>query len=395
MGRIQTLFSSRRSFVLSLVALGASAIVLVWFGMRVILDSSDGRLISSISEASAPGFEAIVEKTPTALVFAVDESGQLQAATLLSLTAEGEGGVMTIPVDTDVYIGLSPGVVVPITLQALYAGNGSEPARTALGELLNLQFSATVVVKATDWVELVSSAGPLTVSNPSDVTTVDGVVLFPKGSIALSADQAWPYVSTSSADQSELDLALRQQAFWKAWMAAMGSQGTEAARTIPASDGLGRYISALSGDRLTLLTLPVVPAGGTPVQYRLAPGVTGAAAISPIVPLPEGAPGRRPRMKVLDGTGTLDNARGPAVVLAAGGGQIDVLGNAAAFGTPTTQIIYFDPAQLPAAERMRAVLGFGEVVESRQTNSALDLTVIIGDDYESRSPTTSSGGTGA
>ena len=389
---------SRRGLVLTLTALAAVAVVLVAFGMRAILDSSDGRLVAAVSDRSKPGFEAIVDKTPTALVLATDDSGQLDSATLLALTAEGDGGVMSIPVQTDVYLATAPGVVLPITLQALFGASGPDAARQSLGELLNLDFTDTIVLSSTDWATLVAPVAPLTVSNPAPVVGDDGSEAFPKGSISLAADQIWPFLSSPAAGQSELDRSLRQQAFWKAWLSALGAQGSDADAASQPSGVLGRYLSQLSGDRLTLQTLPVtdVVGTGTPgVQYRLAPGVTGADAISAIAPLPEGSPGRRPRLKVLDGTGDLANAEGPAIVLAAGGGQVDIIGNADSFGAATTQIFYFDAAQLPAAERMRSLLGVGEVVESRQSNSALDLTVIIGDDYQSRSSTTSSGGTGA
>jgi hypothetical protein len=70
-----------------------------------------------------------------------------------------------------------------------------------------------------------------------------------------------------------------------------------------------------------------------------------------------------------------------AIVLAAAGAQVDVVGNARAFGTPTTQFVYYDPAMEADARRLRDALGVGEVVQSEQTNSATDLTVVLGDDY--------------
>jgi hypothetical protein len=68
-------------------------------------------------------------------------------------------------------------------------------------------------------------------------------------------------------------------------------------------------------------------------------------------------------------------------VLAAAGGQIDVIGNARTFGAETTEFIYYEATSKDAALKMRDALGVGEVVESTQTNSATDLTVILGDDY--------------
>ncbi|CAB4951384.1 unannotated protein [freshwater metagenome] len=388
---------SRRGFLIALAILVGLGLALVVFGARVILESSDGRMLSAESDTTKPGFEAIVEKTPTALVMATTEDGQLDSVTLLSLTSESEGGIMSIPVQTNVYIAPTPGVILPITLQALYAANGAATATAALGELLNLNFTDTVIVKSSEWQSLVSPVSALAVSNPSAVV-VAGEEVFAKGSIQLPAENVWSYLSTRSDGGSELDRASRQQAFWRSWLAAIGTAGGSSALQVPTSSGFGRYLRNLAGDQLTVETLPVTELPATeevPLQFRLAPGLTGPSVIAAIVPFPDGAPGRRPRLKVLDGTGELANAEGPAVLLAAGGGQVDIIGNAAEFGVESTEITYFDPAQLEAANRMRSVLGVGDVVESRQTNSALDLTVTIGADYQSRSTTTSLGGPGA
>jgi hypothetical protein len=103
--------------------------------------------------------------------------------------------------------------------------------------------------------------------------------------------------------------------------------------------------------------------------------------VASIIPFPEGAPGARPRLRVLDGTGELDNGVSAAIVLAAAGAQIDVIGNARSFGQTTTQFVYYDDAYAVEAQKLRDALGVGEVVRSEQTNSATDMTVVLGEDY--------------
>jgi hypothetical protein len=97
---------------------------------------------------------------------------------------------------------------------------------------------------------------------------------------------------------------------------------------------------------------------------------------------------------VVDGTGQLDAAQGAAVVLAAGGGQVDIIGNSRIFGFKKTQIVYYDESQKSAAEKMRDVLGIGEIIQSTQGSSALDLNITIGEDYLERSGTAPDGGSG-
>ena len=84
---------------------------------------------------------------------------------------------------------------------------------------------------------------------------------------------------------------------------------------------------------------------------------------------------------MLDGTGQLDNGVSAAIVLAAAGAQIDVIGNARSFGHATTQFVYYDDAFAAEAQKLRDALGVGEIVRSDQTNSATDMTVVLGEDY--------------
>lgn len=365
----------RRSiFVVAGSLLAIAAVALVWVGVKVVLGSSDGKLVTRIDDRAAPGFEAIVEKTQTGLVLMVDDDGTLTSATVVALGSETTGGVLSIPVETDVYVSLSPGLAAPVALVDLVNSSGTDAAATALGELLNLGFTDIMVLRPSDLAARIPST--LTVNNPAAVTDADGTVVFAKGSITLPAGDLWRYISSTSPSEEPAVHAARQEAFWKAWLAAGDPAGEGGA-------GIDAYLDALAADQVTYQTLPiseVAAVDGSPTRFRLAPGVTGAAAVAPIVPLPEGAPGRRPRLRVVDGTGQLDAAQGAALVLAAGGGQVDIIGNSRLFGFIKTQIVYYDEAQKVAAEKMREVLGVGEIVQSTQTNSALDLTITMGED---------------
>lgn len=380
----------RRSPALLVAAavLSVAAVALVWVGVQVVLGSSDGKLVTKIDDRAAPGFEAVVAKTQTGLVLMIGDDGVLTSATVVALGSETTGGVLSIPVETDVYMALGPGLAAPVALRELVSTAGPDAAATALGELLNLGFSDVVVLRPADLGQRISST--LTVNNPTAVTGPDGAVLFAKGSITLRAEELWPFLSSTSASEEPAVRVARHEAFWKAWLAS-GRSGSAG------SSGIDEYLSALASDQITYQTLPVtevIVADGQQERLRLSPGVTGAEAVAPIVPLPEGAPGRRPRIRVVDGTGQLDAAQGAAVLLAAGGGQVDIIGNSRIFGFAKTQIVYFEDSQKEAAEQMRAVLGVGEIVQTTQTNSALDLSITIGEDYLERFGPQASGGAG-
>ena len=376
------------AFLIAGGVLAVAAIALVWVGVQVILGSSDGKLVTKIDDRSAPGFEAVVAKTQTGLVLMIGDDGVLTSATVVALESETTGGVLSIPVETDVYMALGPGLAAPVALRELVSTSGTDAAAGALGELLNLGFSDVIVLRPADLRERIAST--LTVNNPTAVTGADGAVLFAKGSIALRPDELWPFLSSSSAAEEPVVRAARQEAFWKAWLASARSANG-------GSSVINEYLSALASDKVTYLTLPVTSvavADGQQARLRLSPGVTGAEAVAPIVPLPEGAPGRRPRLRVVDGTGQLDAAQGAAVVLAAGGGQVDIIGNSRIFGFTKTQIVYFEDSQKEAAEKMRELLGVGEIVQTTQTNSALDLSITIGEDYLERFGPPTSGDAG-
>jgi hypothetical protein len=267
-------------------------------------------------------------------------------------------------------------------LRAVYDTSGIEAFRASLSSLLDLNFGDTQVVRAGDWAGLTSPSAPLTVNSPDPVAGADGAVLFPKGSIELSASEVWPYISGRGANESDLARMIRLQAFWKGWLTAIGSRGPGAV-SIPTDVGLGRFLTGLGADQVQYETLPVTvttPDAKGNEQFRGDPEAL-AQAVASIIPFPEGAPGVRPRLRVLDGTGQLGNGVSAAVVLAAAGAQIDVVGNARSFGQATTQFVYYDDAYAEQARQLRDALGVGEVVRSEQTNSATDLTVVLGEDY--------------
>ena len=118
--------SGRRRLLVIALALIVIAAILVWFGVRTILSSSDGRLVTRIADPSAPGFEAVVEKTPTDLILAVGDDGSLASATILALSSDTKGGVLTVPVETDVYVATSTGLVAPVALGDYVVQSGTD-----------------------------------------------------------------------------------------------------------------------------------------------------------------------------------------------------------------------------------------------------------------------------
>ena len=367
----------RLGYPVALVLLILAIPALVFVGLRVILDSTDGQLVRRVTDPAAPGYEAVLEPTPTDLVVAVDANGKLDSATILALSSDGSGGVMSVPAGTIVPLGTGA-----LSLRYIYDNFGIEAFTNSVGDLLDLTFGEVQVIPSGDWAGLVGPAAPITVVNPDPVAGPNGTVLFPQGTLELRADEVWPYISGRGPRESDLARLIRVQAFWKGWLSAVGTKG-DTGLNIPTDTGLGRFVAGLSTDQVQYATLPVsatTPDAQGREQWSGDPEAM-AQAMAAIVPFPEGAPGARPRLRVLDGTGELSNGVSAAIVLAAAGAQIDVVGNARSFGQSTTQFVYYDDASAAVAQKLRDALGVGEVVRSDQTNSATDLTVILGEDY--------------
>ncbi len=366
----------RFGFPALVVLLALCVPLLAWGGFRVILDSSDGQLVKRVTDPNAPGYEAVVTKTPTDLVVLVDANGKLDTAMVLALTGEGTGGVLLIPANT--LIGNAYG---QFPLAQYFASGGLAAARDAVGQLLNLGFSESQEVKSTEWATLVGPYAPLTVNSPDPVTDAKGAVVFPKGSQQLTAAQAWTYLSTRGTKESDLNRLLRTQAFMKAWFGAVGRSSTPL--PIDQTSGLGKFVSTLARDPLVefqILPVTATPGEGGVTNYTMQ-AQAAQDTVASMVPFPDGAPGARLRLRVLDGTGQLSNGIGAAIVLNAAGGQTDVVGNAKSFGQQTTQFIYFDGVSEKSARTLRDALGMGELVSSTASNSASDVTVILGADY--------------
>lgn len=372
------------AFVLVVVPL------LVFAGLRVILDSSDGKLIKRVTDPAAPGYEAVVEKTPTALAAVVATDGSLDSVVVFALTSDTSGGVLLIPgsLGVETTFGLFP-------LTTLWKLGELEPVATEVGKTLNLSFTESFVIASSDWATLVGPYAPLTLSTLDAVRDAKDAIVFPKGSVSLKPDQVATFLTSRSSKDSDLNRLVRQELFWKAWLQKVKSSASPF--PTPTTSGIGRYIAAVARGQLSVSELPVVlgpialPAlGGSQtyiVQQSAAP-----ASVAAIVPFPDGAPGRRPRMRVLDGTGKLSNGITAAIMLNAAGGQVDVVGNAKSFGQARTQIIYFEGTTEAQAKTMQSALTMGEIVASKQSNSGADMTVVLGEDFVAKFGPSSGGG---
>lgn len=366
-----------------LLALFATGLGLTWAGTRIIRSSTQGEVVEPVRDPAAPGYEALVDPTPTLAVLH-DVDGSLDAITVLTLPDpdDGGGGVLFVPtrvVDDLVLFGVSP-------LETAYdLGATPEVQAEIVGDLLGAGIGEVVVVDADRWAGLVAPVAPLLIDNPDDLE-VDGEVRFPAGDLELGPDDVGPYLEARHDGESDLARLFRHETLWLAWLEAVGDAGGAEAVPGELESGLGRFIRELARGRVVSTTLPVErsPRDEPGAEPTFLPDVEGiAAVIEDLVPFPRSPrPGVRERVRVLSGTDDVDASRRVAPLLPAVGVEVVIVGNAPSLDVERTTIAYVGPGHEAAAQDLRDLLGVGEVVVDPRPSDVVDITVTLGADHD-------------
>jgi len=376
------------SVLSALVLLGllATGLGLTWTGARIIRTSTEGRVVEPVDDPAAPGYEALVQPTPTLAVLH-DLDGGLDAITVLTLPDpdHGGGGVVLVPtrtVDDLPVFGESP-------LETLYdLGSTPQVQAEVVGDVLGVGIDEVVVVDADRWAGLVAPVAPLVVDNPADVE-VDGDVLFPEGKVELAAGDVGPFLEARGDDETDLDRLLRHEQLWRAWLDAVAAAGGADAVPGELESGLGRFVRGLAAGAVEVATMPVdrpdeeddEEDGGEATYVPDRDGIE--ALVARLVPFPRSPrPGERERVRVLSGTPDLEAARRLAPDLPPLGLEVVIVGNATSLDNERTTIAYAAPQHEAAARDVRRLLGVGEVLADPRPSDVVDITVTLGADHE-------------
>ena len=363
--------------VLLLAGLG-----LVFAGWEIVRDSTEGDVVSEVEDPSAPGYEALVETTPTMVLFH-DTGTELDAITVLTLPdPDGEGGgVVLVPRRTVTELpvfGEGP-------VEVAYDLGDDRVGAEAVGLLLGAAMAERTVVDDERWAELVEPVGPITVDNPNEIE-IDGEVVFPIGEIALDPDEVGPYLRALGEDESDLARLFRHELFWEAWLDAVAADGTVGAVPGELDSGIGRFVRTIASGEAVVESLPVEPGPGDRFGEEPTFYLDQDAAptlLEPLVPFPVSpAPGLRARVRVLNGTSELSEAVTAARSLRSADVEIVLIGNAASSDVTETTVRYFGVEHRDEAEDIADLLGVGEVLEDPRPSDAVDITVTLGADYE-------------
>jgi hypothetical protein len=346
-------------------------------GAKTVLNSRAGKVAERNLDPRAPGYLAIVEPTPTALVIQHDATGQPVSLTVLALgTGDAGGSVLFVPLDTKLF---TPALFVD-RVRTAFKQNGDAALASVTGRLLGIGFDKVVPVGDAEWAQLVAPVSPLHIDNPVAMTL--GEATLPQGPIDLPADEVAGYLAAQVEGQDDLDRLERQQLVWQAWLNAIAEAGTA---TVPVTtNGLGPFISTLAAGPASMATLDVVPSAepakdGTPTFDPQLGGILEQVSDAVPAPISPGLDGRF-STKLLNGWSGEPIPDALVKRLVRIGAQVDALGNANRFGAKQTRIVYRSAKMKPKAEAVRATLGGGKIIFDAETNDPSDVVIVLGHD---------------
>lgn len=316
---------------------------------------------------------------PAFLLVQRDDADHALSLFLLVPAAGGKGGtLLLLPPGTmaeAASLGLQP-------LSDVLELGGPSRLLATVQNLLGASLADVHVVDGPGLVGVVAPAGSLTVKIPERVERVDqrGVVdvVYEPGPRKVEPAEV-PRLLAEKGRGTDLSRLARHQAFWDAWLARLDDR----ADALPAGPpALRRALTALAAGPVRTRVLPVaaLSTGGPIELYRVERDELArlTASVFPTAPRVAGA---RPRVQILNGTGVPGLGQRVSEKL---GAQFDVrlTGNAARFDYAETQVVFYDRKAQSTAERVRAALGVGKLVLSRNPLDVVNVTIIVGKDFK-------------
>ena len=332
--------------------------------------------------------------------------GSAVTATLLAASADGSGFVLFLPVGTLVDI---PGVGLDRLGLALQYG-GPELVQSTVENLLGVRVDHVAAVSDAGLAAWLDRVGSLEVDVPGRLVQRldDGTaqVRFEPGSQPLDGQRLAELWAFRERGEEELDALPRQQRVLDALFTTAGASeareallagGAPQLQTAAEEAWLGElfatFATARDEERLRFSVLPVEPFGGDGpgggATYRLRDGETRELVGAHLAgSMPVGGGAEAVRVQVLNGIGVPGVGQMVDRRLERGAFRIVLSDNARSFDFERTQIIIYDEGErsLAAARRVQELLGVGTIQVSRQPQSVVDLTLVVGADFLAADP---------
>ena len=282
---------------------------------------------------------------------------------------------------------------------------GEELQVGALSNLLGVGFEHSVTFSPAAIPSLADASGGLVIDVPEKLSKRDGDgrvrTVFSEGSQKLDGAGVAEYLSLLDEAGDEIGRGARHAQVWAALfdhyrvpanrssLAADLDKIKDQLKTKTEIAAVSSFFTKFGGvpERSVVFeTLPVEPQGvETGAQYYRPNAESTQRLIERYLagsrPHGAGEPGRR--IQILNGNGIPGVGGKVAEVLVPKGFRVVLDGNAKNFEYSTTQILVYSSSKdaLAVGAEIRDILGVGEVVVSRQRQTVVDVTVVVGKDY--------------
>lgn len=331
--------------------------------------------------------------------------------TLLATSSEGGATATFIPSTTLVEI---PGVGLDRLALAQQYG-GADLVLATVENALGIEIDHVAHTTTDDLGAFLQRAGGAEID--IDQRLIDraadgtGAVAFDAGPQYLNGVRLAEYWGFEQRGETELDTFPRQQRALGAMLTALADdvlRDTMLSEVPPELDTdadaaflqtvLGPAAEAAAQQVMAYQLLPVAPFGsadeslGASYQLRVEE-VAELVATTFAGSLPEGGGVEPLRIQVLNGVGVPGIGQQVDQAIEGLGFRIALTENARSFDFLETQVVVYEesPESLRAARQVREAMGVGTILVSRQPQSVVDMTVVVGADFVGSSPRTPAG----
>lgn len=372
--------SSGTRVLLGIMALLVLAVpILAYVGFTKLGNSTRGTTLSGRAKSTDPGFEALVDSTPTALLVLTDHEGNPAGLTLLSLSGAGNkgGAIVALPLGTRV----TKSRYGQRTFREIASNGSVQSIADNIAAQLSISFADEFSMTPDTLAALIAPVGALTIENPMDVVGPDSTE-FAKGSLTLEPAAVPTYLLAKGEGESVEAALERSELVWRAWLAKV-HEGRADPAIVPGESGvgIGRFVRGLSAGKVAFGVLPTRDA--EPIADQATFTIDDKLArlmLTNAVPFPTAAARQRLSVRVLNGTGATAIPQSVMQRIVFAGGQISILGNGADFDVKTTTFTYSSKADKAKVQEMARTLGKGKLVRTPADDGGSSVTVILGSD---------------
>lgn len=354
-------------------------------------------------DAPPPPASPLAEEGPTVtLLFGTKEGSEGSKRTIWTTILsydpeEKKGAIGYIPAHTASEI---PGR----GLQGLgdaYESGGVPLLLVTAENLLGIGIDRYLQISDNDAQVLFQKLGPLSVEVPDEVRVSAGPgrtrLLFDEGRQRLPASFLKQLLYTLGDDADDIDLGSRHIAFWDALLdtfsadpdslaaAVRGAKDVLADSDAPAESHAEFFaaLAALPVEDRVVRALSVTPLE-VPGNRLYASDTAEIASFVEEVVGSGATDENETRVQILNGNGVPGIGQAVATKLVGEGFRVILSGNAKRLDYEKTLIVTYDasPAGQELARRAQALLGVGEVQVSTQDQGIVDLTIVVGKDFQ-------------